>query len=54
MSQMQKISSVDELAKIKDKSLVRGQAYVDGAWVDAGSRQTVGIEDPATLETIGS
>ncbi|KAJ2457183.1 hypothetical protein GGF42_002829, partial [Coemansia sp. RSA 2424] len=54
MSQMQKISSGDELAKIKDKSLVRGQAYVDGAWVDAGSRQTVGIEDPATLETIGS
>ncbi|KAJ2741646.1 hypothetical protein GGI20_005042 [Coemansia sp. BCRC 34301] len=48
------VSSVDELAKIKDKSLVCRQAYVDGEWVGAGSKQTFVIEDPATLEAIGS
>ncbi|KAJ2021409.1 hypothetical protein GGI06_002238 [Coemansia sp. S85] len=49
-----KVSSPDELAKIKDKSLVCRQAYIDGKWVDAASQQHFDIVDPATLETIGS
>ncbi|KAJ2872503.1 hypothetical protein H4R27_006654, partial [Coemansia aciculifera] len=49
-----KISSLDELAKIKDKSLICHQAYVDGKWVEATSQQHIDIVDPATLETIGS
>ncbi|KAJ2869363.1 hypothetical protein GGH93_006182 [Coemansia aciculifera] len=49
-----KISSLDELAKIKDKSLICHQAYVDGKWVEATSQKHIDIVDPATLETIGS
>ncbi|KAJ2893048.1 hypothetical protein IWW38_002998 [Coemansia aciculifera] len=45
---------MNELAKIKDRALVSCKAYVDGEWVDASSRQTLDVEDPATLETICS
>ncbi|KAJ2908407.1 Succinate-semialdehyde dehydrogenase, mitochondrial, partial [Coemansia aciculifera] len=53
-SKVARISSMNELAKIKDRALVSCKAYVDGEWVDASSRQTLDVEDPATLETICS
>ncbi|KAJ2464889.1 hypothetical protein GGI03_002972 [Coemansia sp. RSA 2337] len=49
-----RISSLDELSKIKDQSLICRQAYINGEWVEAASQQQVDIVDPATLETIGS
>ena len=40
--------------QLKDRRLFREQCYIDGAWVDADSRRTVAINDPATGETIGT
>ncbi|SDN76727.1 NADP-dependent succinate-semialdehyde dehydrogenase [Pseudomonas jinjuensis] len=40
--------------QLKDSSLFRQQAYIDGAWVDADSGQTLKVNNPATGETIGS
>ncbi|KAJ2238316.1 hypothetical protein H4R99_000239 [Coemansia sp. RSA 1722] len=53
-SKVVQVNSMDELAKIQDKSLVRSQAYVDGQWVDAKSGKTFKVQDPATLQTIGN
>ncbi|KAJ2000922.1 hypothetical protein H4R26_004387 [Coemansia thaxteri] len=49
-----KVNSLDELAVIKDRALVRHQAYVDGAWVGAASKKVFEVVDPATLDVIGS
>jgi len=40
--------------QLSDPSLLREQGYVDGAWVDADSRATIPVEDPATGEVIGT
>jgi len=40
--------------QLKDSSLFREQAYVDGAWLDADSGQTLAVNNPATGEIIGS
>jgi succinate-semialdehyde dehydrogenase / glutarate-semialdehyde dehydrogenase len=40
--------------KLKDPSLFRQQSYIDGAWVDADSGETVPVTNPATGETIGT
>jgi len=40
--------------KLKDPSLFRQQSYIDGAWVDADSGETVTVTNPATGETIGT
>ncbi|WP_423358314.1 NADP-dependent succinate-semialdehyde dehydrogenase [Pseudomonas citronellolis] len=40
--------------QLKDPSLFRQQAYIDGAWVDADNGQTVKVNNPATNEIIGS
>ncbi|ALY86975.1 NADP-dependent succinate-semialdehyde dehydrogenase [Pseudomonas aeruginosa] len=40
--------------QLKDSSLFRQQAYVDGAWVDADNGQTLKVNNPATGELIGS
>ncbi|SDH93053.1 NADP-dependent succinate-semialdehyde dehydrogenase [Pseudomonas panipatensis] len=40
--------------QLKDSSLFRQQAYIDGAWVDADSGKTLAVNNPATGETIGS
>ncbi|MED5609207.1 NADP-dependent succinate-semialdehyde dehydrogenase [Pseudomonas sp. JH-2] len=40
--------------QLKDSSLFRQQAYIDGAWVDADNGQTLKVNNPATNETIGS
>ncbi|KAJ2556997.1 hypothetical protein EV175_001623 [Coemansia sp. RSA 1933] len=47
-----KINSVDELAKIQDKRLLRTDAYVGGAWVGASKGKRFKVADPATLQTI--
>ncbi|KAJ1884619.1 hypothetical protein LPJ66_010527 [Kickxella alabastrina] len=48
------IKSLDELAKINDKSLIQSQAYVDGRWVSASSGKTFDVTDPGTMQKIGS
>jgi succinate-semialdehyde dehydrogenase/glutarate-semialdehyde dehydrogenase len=40
--------------QLKDASLFRQQAYIDGAWSDADSGQTVSVGNPATGETLGT
>ncbi len=39
---------------LKDQSLFRQQAYIDGAWVDADSGASTPVKNPATGETIGT
>jgi succinate-semialdehyde dehydrogenase/glutarate-semialdehyde dehydrogenase len=40
--------------QLKDPKLFRQQAYIDGAWVDADSRATLTVTDPATGATLGT
>ncbi|HCL3680315.1 TPA: NADP-dependent succinate-semialdehyde dehydrogenase [Pseudomonas aeruginosa] len=40
--------------QLKDPSLFRQQAYIDGSWVDADSGQTLKVNNPATGEIIGT
>ncbi|MDF3841182.1 NADP-dependent succinate-semialdehyde dehydrogenase [Pseudomonas citronellolis] len=40
--------------QLKDSSLFRQQAYIDGAWVDADNGQTLKVNNPATNEILGS
>ncbi|NBN62716.1 NAD-dependent succinate-semialdehyde dehydrogenase [Pannonibacter tanglangensis] len=37
-----------------DADLVKQKLFVDGAWLDADSGQTIRVDNPATLETIGT
>jgi succinate-semialdehyde dehydrogenase/glutarate-semialdehyde dehydrogenase len=37
---------------LKDAALLREQCYIDGAWADADSGQTIAVTNPATGETI--
>ena len=39
---------------LKDSALLRQQCYIDGAWVGADSGATIGVNNPATGEAIGS
>jgi succinate-semialdehyde dehydrogenase / glutarate-semialdehyde dehydrogenase len=40
--------------QLKDPSLFRQQAYIDGQWCDAESGETVSVTNPATGEAIGA
>ena len=40
--------------QLKDASLFRQQAYIDGTWLDADSGLTIKVNNPATGEIIGS
>ncbi|MHC8351014.1 NADP-dependent succinate-semialdehyde dehydrogenase [Pseudomonas sp. RT4P38] len=40
--------------QLKDNSLFRQQAYIDGVWLDADSGQTLKVNNPATNEIIGT
>jgi biotin synthase-like enzyme len=33
--------------QLKDPKLFRQQCYIDGAWVDAGNRETIAVNNPA-------
>ena len=37
---------------LKDKSLVKTQAYINGQWIDADSGETLPVTNPATHETL--
>jgi succinate-semialdehyde dehydrogenase/glutarate-semialdehyde dehydrogenase len=40
--------------KLKDSSLLQQQCFIDGAWVPADEGGTLAVQNPATLETLGS
>ena len=40
--------------KLNDPALLRQQCYIDGAWVNAASGQTIEIDNPATGEVIAT
>ena len=40
--------------QLNDSTLFRQQAYIDGAWVNADSGQTLAVNNPATGEILGS
>jgi succinate-semialdehyde dehydrogenase/glutarate-semialdehyde dehydrogenase len=40
--------------KLKDPSLLRQQCYVDGAWCNADSGETIDVTNPATGEVLGT
>jgi succinate-semialdehyde dehydrogenase / glutarate-semialdehyde dehydrogenase len=40
--------------KLQDEKLFRQHCYIDGAWVDAVSRETIPVKNPATSETLGT
>ena len=40
--------------QLKDPKLFREQCYIDGGWVDADSRKTIPVNNPATGEVLGS
>jgi succinate-semialdehyde dehydrogenase/glutarate-semialdehyde dehydrogenase len=42
------------VAALKDGKLFRQQAYIDGQWCDADSRETVAVDNPATGAIIGT
>ncbi|KAB8063287.1 NADP-dependent succinate-semialdehyde dehydrogenase [Janthinobacterium violaceinigrum] len=42
------------MLQLKDPTLLRHQAYVNGVWVDADGGQTINVSNPATGEHIGT
>jgi len=40
------------MQNLKDASLLRQHAYIDGAWLDADSGETIAVTNPATGETV--
>jgi succinate-semialdehyde dehydrogenase / glutarate-semialdehyde dehydrogenase len=40
--------------QLKDPQLLRGQAFVDGEWVDADAGATIAVRNPANGETVGT
>ena len=40
--------------QLKDTSLFRQQAYIDGAWLDADSGETLKVNNPASNEILGT
>ena len=44
----------DFSVQLSDPSLFRQQCYIDGGWVDADSKKTIDVTDPANGEVIGT
>jgi succinate-semialdehyde dehydrogenase / glutarate-semialdehyde dehydrogenase len=40
--------------QLKDPTLFRQQSYIDGAWCDADSGETIDVKNPATGEVLGT
>ena len=40
--------------KLNDKSLLRQQCYIDGEWLDADSKETIDVTNPATGAKLGT
>ncbi|KAJ7058214.1 Aldehyde/histidinol dehydrogenase [Mycena amicta] len=47
-------SSHASLFGLKDSSLIKTQAFIDGKWVDANSGETISVTNPATREVLGT
>ncbi len=47
-------SLAPEKLNLKDPSLLRHQCYVDGAWLDADSKATIAVLNPATGGVLGT
>ena len=39
---------------LKDPKLLREQCYIDGKWLDADSRNTIAVHNPATGDELGT
>ena len=50
----QALRKADPTLPLKDQSLFRQQCYIAGKWVDADSRQTVDVVNPATGDVLGT
>lgn len=48
------VANIHTVPDLRDKSLLKSQAYVNGKWVDAKSGKTFEVQDPATGKTIGT
>ena len=44
----------DGAPRLNDMSLFRQQAYVDGAWIDADSGETIEVTNPANGQVLGT
>ena len=42
------------MMNLKDKALFRQQCFIDGAWQNADSKQTINVTNPATAAVIGT
>jgi len=51
---LKKDAAADGAPKLKDPSLFRQQCYIDGAWCDADSGETIEVTNPATGAVIGT
>ena len=47
-------ASIASALGLKDASLLRQQCYIDGAWCDADSGETIPVTNPATGEALGT
>ncbi|MCG8692551.1 MAG: aldehyde dehydrogenase family protein, partial [Minwuiales bacterium] len=47
-------ASIASALGLKDASLLRQQCYIDGAWCDADSGETIPVNNPATGEVLGT
>ena len=47
-------ASIASALGLKDASLLRQQCYIDGAWCDADSGETIPVTNPATGEVLGT
>jgi succinate-semialdehyde dehydrogenase/glutarate-semialdehyde dehydrogenase len=48
------LQKVKPAVELKDMGLFRQQCYIDGAWVDADSKQTIAVYNPADGQQIGT
>lgn len=47
-------AGIHTVPDLKDKSLLKSQAYINGKWVNAKSGKTFEVHDPATGKSIGT
>ncbi|KAF7297096.1 Succinic semialdehyde dehydrogenase [Mycena indigotica] len=47
-------SSQASVFGLKDSSLIKQQAFIDGKWLDANSGETISVTNPATREVLGT
>ncbi|KAJ7146040.1 succinate-semialdehyde dehydrogenase [Mycena epipterygia] len=52
--QFRRMASAQASFGLKDFSLIKTQGFIDGKWVDAKSGERITVNNPATLEELGS